>query len=649
MKTTLLFLVLALASNAISAAQELPRFERATCPFDGADGREDVQCGYLVVPENRAYPNRRTLRLAVAVLRSLSETPEPDPLVFIAGGPGGPSVQFSMARLKSPFWTRFRQKRDVVFFDQRGAGYSEPHFCEAMEFAVYTSAFRGLSAIDRQRFVVEAVKSCRDTMLDQGIDFSAYNSATIARDLADLRKSLGYASWNLLGASYGTRVALTAMRDDPEAIRSVILDSSWPMNAPLADDKQRLMRSLNLAFSQCAADAECGVAFPMLAQDFFAVLDDFEMNPMTLEMGDVDRFPDGRLVVDGHLLASGTFQGFYSKDFIPVFPLLVRELGARNRNVLTALADALALEPVGPGLAYAVNCYEWITRVTSEMIDADNSLHPELVVWQSYADQLDICEAWHDQRAAESEYRVVQSNIPTLVMAGEFDPITPPSYGQLAAATLANGTYIEVPGAGHGASPFNDCTQGIVESFLGNPDMQLEVGCIAEIAPVKFTTDVYLNPGIYKFSKMAQAAPAYLAAFGLILLFMLSALTVWPAAWLVRRLRKREIPAAQGTGAARILAAFTSLMALCFLVGLGIVMAGTLDTNPFLLGFGVPAETSALFYLPWLVALAATGVVIFVRRAWSERWWNLAGRLHYLLVALACVGFVIWIFSMDLI
>jgi pimeloyl-ACP methyl ester carboxylesterase len=651
MKTlTLLFLVLALASNAVGAAQKLPRFERTTCPFDGADGRDDVQCGYLVVPENRDYPDRRTLRLAVAVLKSLSEAPEPDPIVFIAGGPGGPSVQFSMARLDSPFWTRFRKRRDIVFFDQRGAGYSEPHFCESMEFAVYTSTFRGLSAIDRQRLVVEAVESCRDAMLDHGIDFSTYNSSTIAQDLADLREALDFASWNLLGVSYGTRVALEAMRAKQESIRSVILDSAWPMNAPLADDKERLMRSLELAFSECTANEECEAAFPTLAQDFLAMLDDFKANPMILEMGDADRFPDGRLVVDGNLLAFGIFQGFYSKDFIPVFPLLVREIGARNRSVLTALADALAQEPSGSGLQYSVDCYEWITRVTPEMIDIDSSRHAELSVWQPYAERREICEAWHDRRAMESEYQAVYSDIPTLILAGEFDPITPPAYGQLALANLARGAYIEVPGAGHGASPYNDCTQGILESFLANPSSQPEVGCIAEIAPVKFTTDVYLNPGIYKLSKTVQSkpAPAYLAGLGLMLLLMLSALTVWPVAWLVRRLRKRKVSAPQGTRAARLLAAFTSLMALGFLIGLGVVIAGTLDSNPFLLGFGAPGDASPLFLVPWLVVPAAIGVVIFGRRAWSERWWSLAGRIHYLLVALACVGFVIWTVSMDL-
>ena len=292
------------------AQEVVPRFEPAACPFEGAENRDDVRCGYLVVRENRGLPDGRTLRLAVSVLKSPGSDPQPDPLVFLSGGPGGPSVEYSMARLESPFWNRYREKRDLVFFDQRGTGYSDPEFCQELNFSLSTSAFRGLSATDRKAFVIEAVDACRKKMLAKGIDFAFYNTITSAQDLDDLRQALGHEQWNLFGGSYGTRLALTAMRDTTVGIRSVVLDSTWPPNAPIADSKERLMDSLNLAFGQCAANADCRAAFPALRQDFFSALDDFEANPMILEMGDPDRFPDGRIVVDGNLLASGNIYWF---------------------------------------------------------------------------------------------------------------------------------------------------------------------------------------------------------------------------------------------------------------------------------------------------------------------------------------------------
>ena len=315
------------------AQEVVPRFEPAACPFEGAEERDDVRCGNLIVRENRDLPDGRTLRLSVAVLKSPAGNPQPDPLVFLSGGPGGPSVKNTIARLESPFWNRYRAKRDLIFFDQRGTGFSDPEFCPEMNFSLSTASFKGLSDTDRNAFAVEAVNVCRKKMLAQGIDFAFYNTMTSAQDLDDLRRALGHEQWNLFGGSYGTRLALTAMRDRPAGIRSVVLDSTWPPNAPIGDSNDRLMHSLNLAFAQCAANADCRTAFPTLRKDFFAALNDFEAKPMTLEMGDPERFPDGRIVIDGNVLAWGMFSGFYDQEFVKVFPLVVRELSARNECI----------------------------------------------------------------------------------------------------------------------------------------------------------------------------------------------------------------------------------------------------------------------------------------------------------------------------
>ena len=649
-RSTLLVLGLVLLASVTAKADEVPRFEPSDCPFEGAEGREDVSCGYLLVPENRENPESRTLRLAVAILKSLSETPEPDPLVFIAGGPGGPSVKYSIARLSSPFWTPLREERDLVFFDQRGAGYSEPHFCQEMEFTVFTATFRGLSADERERLVVDKVQACRERMLADGIDFGAYNSRTIALDLGDLRESLGYEQWNLFGVSYGTRVALAAMRFAPQGIRSVILDSAWPPNLRLADDNARLARTLTLAFDYCAQDAECHATFPELEQDFYALLEDFAANPMVVDMGDPTRFPDGRLVIDGNLLAWGIFQGFYSKDFIPVFPLLVRELGSRNEDVMAALADALVYEPpTGSGLQYAVNCYEFISRITPQMILADSAGHPELQVWQPYADLQAICNAWHDRRATPGEMTAVSSDIPTLVAAGEFDPITPPSYGQLTVSGLANARYFEVPGVGHGASPYFECTRGLLGAFLDDPHAELDTACVDDLEPVTFTTEVLINPGVYRVTKVIQAGAATLAGLGIMLLLLISAVTVWPTAWMVRKLRKRVSTAPPMARPARYLAAFAALLALGFLVGLGSVLSGMAEQNPFLIGLGVPADAGWLFALPWIIAPASALALWLAVRAFRENWWTTAGRVHFCLVALACVAFVGWLEWIELV
>ena len=632
------------------AQEAVPRLEPAECPFDGAAGRDDVQCSYLIVPENRDAPAGKTLRIAVAVLKSTSSETRPDPLVFLSGGPGGPSVVNTPARLNSPFWNRYRASRDLVFYDQRGTGYSEPEFCPEMTFALSTATFRGLNPADRNAFVVDAVEACREKMLAQGIDFAFYNTVTSARDLEDLRSALGYGQWNLFGGSYGTRLALTALRDAPAGVRSVVLDSSWPPNAPIADNKARLMRSLDLAFEQCAADAECGSAFPDLRQDFFAALRDFEASPMVLEMGDRDRFPDGRIVIDGNLLAWGMFQGFYDEGFIKVFPLIVRELGARNEDVMTALADGLVQDlGISLGLQYAVECYDWMRRLTPELVEADESRNPELRVWQAYADEQAVCNAWHDHQADDRAMQAVRSDVPTLIFAGGFDPITPPAFGRLAADSLSKSTFVEVPANGHGVVPYSDCTMKIMEAFLDQPSEPPDTTCVAGMAPLGFTTDVHMNAGVYRLAKqLEQPSVVFLVGMGVILLLLLSAIVVWPLAALVRRLRGRSHSMPSGARKARRVAALTSSVGLAFVVATCAVIMATAQGNPYLLALGVPASARTLFVLPWLLMLGTAGVVILAITAWRLHWWTLIGRLHYLFIAGACVGLIAGVASLGL-
>ncbi len=332
--------------------------------------------------------------------------------------------------------------------------------------------------------------------------------------------------------------------------------------------------------------------------------------------------------------------------------MLVREVGQRNMNVLAALADGLVKEPgYSSGLQYAVDCYEWIPRITPEMRLADQSRHPELKVWKNTANSLAICNALHQNRADESWQLPVHSDIPTLVAAGEFDPITPPAYAKLAASTLSNSTYFEIPAAGHSAIPYSDCGENIMASFLSDPAQPPDTSCTSEISPAKFVTDAYLNPGVYRLAKLLQGdlVSARLVSPGLIALLMLSAIFIWPGSWIVRIFRKRQNPMPALANKARWLSAITSLLCLGFLVGLVLIVLQTAQDNPLLLGFGVPGKASPLFVLPWFFTLGTIVLVVFTAIAWKDRWWSLTGRIHYSLVNLACIGFVVWVTSLGLV
>jgi len=203
----------------VLAQEDSPAIEWTPCWMELPDGfveGEDIECGYLLVPENRAKPgNTPTIELAFAIVYAPTEDVQPDPIIYLAGGPGGNAVADVESWLEIPYLG----DRDLILLDQRGTGYSLPSLncpeVEAGEEEVEAGEDNGTEA-------------CRDRLIDEGVDLQAYNSAENAADVADLRVALEYDEWNLYGISYGTRLALTVMRDHPEGVRSVIIDSVYP-------------------------------------------------------------------------------------------------------------------------------------------------------------------------------------------------------------------------------------------------------------------------------------------------------------------------------------------------------------------------------------------------------------------------------------
>lgn len=630
-------------------------YQQSACPFEDSTGIEGLECGVLLVPEQRGNPDSRPLRLAVAVLRSTGPDPVPDPVVFLSGGPGGSSVEFVPGRARSAFWNRLREKRDVVFFDQRGTGYSDPEFCPEMDAVFNALNYRGLSPEQVRAESVRAAADCREKMLAQGVDLTAYNSAASAGDLADLRRALGYASWNLLGLSYGTRLALVALRDQPDGIRSAVLDSALPPDvAAWADAGERFSRTLRLAFDQCAASTGCREAFPTLEEDFYQVIADLDRDPLVIPMAKSTRFPDGRVVVDGSLWAAGMFQGFYDRSFVPVFPLIVRESGRRNQGVMRVLAERLARDPDrgSVGMKYAVTCYENLPFNPEDRVLEDRRRHPRLAAWHRTAGpERAVCEVWHQGRAGPHEFEPVHSAVPALILAGEFDPITPPGYGRQAARTLPNATYVEVPATGHAVSPSSQCVRDLINAFLDAPGEPLNTSCVDELPVASFASDVHMNRGVYRTASTLQGGARSLVLPAFLALVLLATALAWPVAATARRVRGRAV-SAPGTSAQSLawpLAASTAALGLVFLVGLVLAIRQTAAVNPYLLAFGVPGQVGWLFVLPWVVGLSTAAMLVLVIQAWRLRWWTRPARIRYTIAAAACAGFVALVAALGLV
>ncbi len=453
----------------------LPLLQDAECRFAAPSGLS-VRCHDLVVPQDRSDRSSGVVRLHVAVFATDVPEPAADPVVFLTGGPGGRALIDGEDFALFPFLAR----RDLIVIDQRGIGHSRPSL-DCPEVDRVRAQVIGTAA---RRLI--ALRECRARLVADGVVLQAYNSAESAADLADLRRALGIEAWNLYGTSYGTRLALTTMRDHPEGIRSVILDAAYPPQVDLyADGARNAARAFDLLFQACREDPGCDPAHPRLRERFYDEVEELDARPLTLASRH-----GGTWRVDGRVLIEFLFHRLYLTHVIPRLPATLDEIHAGRTDALLDFLDEreplpeIATDPndLSDGMHLSVQCQEEVPFTDrGAYVAASRGLAGELVDAFDPSVALDACEAWHVTARGPMEDEPVTSDIPTLVMVGEFDPITPPQWGSLTVSSLPRGHFFPIPGAGHGVVAENDCARAMAASFLEEPTRPPDTGCLASL------------------------------------------------------------------------------------------------------------------------------------------------------------------------
>lgn len=436
-------------------------YETADCPFDAGP---QVECGYLTVPENRAIADSPAIQLAVAILFAPEGGVEA-PIVYLEGGPGGsPLATFDPAEWDYPF----TRNRDLIFIDQRGTGFSFPSLdCPEM------------SAEDVDLSQENPERDCRDRLAAEGIDLTAYHTAENAADIAALRAALGIEEWNLLGISYGTRLALEVMRAYPDGIRSVILDSPFPPNADTPVDEVLLTYERMAAlFAACAEDPYCAEQYPDLEAVFLETVAALNAEPAGDMTGDV--------------LVTTVSSAMQDTGLIPLIPYAIYEAYYGNLDALDEISvDSYSRRPGfqeeealadSEGMYNSVMCHDEYIFGDYESVEAAVvGQVPEEVeggLLQSSFEFYQMCDFWDAGGAGNEQNAAVSSAIPTLILAGEFDTATPPYWAYLAAETLSNNYLFIFPGAGHSLLTTTDCSVDIYTEFLDDPGVEPDRGCI---------------------------------------------------------------------------------------------------------------------------------------------------------------------------
>ncbi len=482
----LLALVLALGAPVLAQDDDLPVIQWTDCPFalpDGETEGETLDCGYLITYEDH-FDETASQRVELAFVILYGEQSTSDPVLYLEGGPGGSPLSSVDEWAESSI----RAERDLILIDQRGTGYSTPSLnCIEVE-------------TDEGDDALLAEQACFDRMVDEGITIATYNSAQSAADIADLMRLLQgeieYSEYNLLGISYGTRLALTLLRDNPEGIRSVILDSVYPPNRN-AYERQGVnqYRGLQMLFDGCAADPDCDAAYPDLENVFYQTYVALNDSPGVYEAEDADTGEVSEEELTGDSLLDAIIEALYSTSAIPELPLVIYEVSEGNYEVVGQIdsgelsgnfsrQDDAGDISDSEGVFNAVECREELPFNSFDEAVAASAIIPEPIhdyLVSQIENMFLVCQIYGIEPADAVETDAVYSDVPTLVLAGDYDPITPPEDAQLAAESLSSSYYFEFPGFGHGVTDSGDCANSIISQFLADPTVEPDGSCIAEL------------------------------------------------------------------------------------------------------------------------------------------------------------------------
>jgi pimeloyl-ACP methyl ester carboxylesterase len=433
------------------------QFQEKTCAEDLQ--RVGARCGTVSVPENYAHPDRRRIDLNVVVLSALEDAELKEAQFEIDGGPG--VAVTGAASFYATDGAMYRRRRDIVMADLRGAGLSHPLRCGEIEIYDAGDPWRPIYPSD-------LVERCAAD-LRKSADLSQYTTTTAARDLESVRVSLGYDRVVLNALSYGTTLAAEYMRHYPKRVTAAALTGPVPPSrTPPRYHAEAAEKAFARLSEACVRDAACAAAFSDPAEDFRRAREA------------ADAHMDG----GGEIFAERVRRRMYSAaDARALFSDLKAAASGDFSRLMTASA-------AGPGIAdgpyLSITCAESFPHFNLE--EARAASRKTKFGDYRLRRQATACEEWNVQPSSSSLPK--RSQIPVLLITGEFDPVAEPEWSQEFLTAFPRGRQLTLPGGGHildGMSDLDTCFDPLVVRFFDEKDAQrIDADCVKRMTPPNF-------------------------------------------------------------------------------------------------------------------------------------------------------------------
>lgn len=449
----------------------------------GAQGaaKQAARCGVLSVPEDYKAPNGRQIEIHFAVIPARNSAARREPIFHFEGGPGASAIEYYGLAWYSAY-ADLNEVHDIVLIDQRGTGKSAPLQCSEIADASFEDLTFDFDVPSEIAENLERVQTCL-ARVAQTSDPQHYITANLARDTDAVRAALGYERINVFGSSYGSWLAQFYLRDFGERVHAAVLEGVvGPWDRPFLLASLHADVSLRRLFQTCAADPACKRAFPDLEQKLARAVERLGRSVRVTGTSSLTgkSYP---VVMNAPRFLAALRSMLYQGSLIGSVPQAIVQAANGTYTLPATVLIASAEQPVNYGMNFSVVCAESVPFYTAELLEAiPESAYFSPLPKDTYSD---LCAAWRSAELDDSEIAPISSPVPTLLLAGEFDPITPVAFALTAQARLPNSVLARFPYQAHTILPNSLCAQRLARAFYADPS-QVDTSCTAQDVPFAF-------------------------------------------------------------------------------------------------------------------------------------------------------------------
>lgn len=461
---------------------DAPSYTNEICPFRLPE-EIGIECGLMTVLEDRDDPDSRAIQLQVIRVLSETDTPADIPVLMMTEDLGRGSIQPLIESLEGPL-RPLVENNTIYIMDARGTGYSAPGMnCPAVELLYYERLNLDPDATIDAELANLAIDRCYQRLSSVNA-LHTFTVETAVQDFIELQAALGIPEWHIVASGQNSRVAFELLRQVPGQVTSIVLDSPAPPNVQLEVEGDRARSAtFDALFDACAGD--CAAAYPDLRGTFLGVVDLLNTEPIVFPVRNPVQGTPVNFTLDGTTFANWVLRLISQDEYTGLLPLIIDQAVEGDFIELVRIlnqeleepalqSEAIVLTdactaPDNSGLRPAVE-----TQPDAEIIAALEGPFVSLI--GDYD-----CTFWPVEGNYGERFTPVESDVPALLLAGQFDGITPPAWAKLAAETLSNSTVLDVPGRGH-ITLDNDCTVELLGQWLAAPGEPLDTACLAELS-----------------------------------------------------------------------------------------------------------------------------------------------------------------------